>query len=187
MLHTDRLVLRPHRMSDLEPWSRIENDPSIRRFLHWPVRNEREVRAHLKDRTRKTVLWQADDFLALAVELDGTVVGDVSMHLRTVVPESRSVEMGWLQLPEYRGKGYATEAAEMLLAFAFHTIRARWVTAIIDVDNESSMALARRLGFDRIAQSGSKVTFLTTEARASVDPNRMRDLPAPVDSPSEPK
>jgi RimJ/RimL family protein N-acetyltransferase len=167
VLRTQRLVLRPHRMSDSEPWARIENDPAIRGNLHWPVRTEREVRSHLRERTRSTVLWQANDFLALAVELDGQIIGDVSMHLRTVAPETRSAEVGWLQLPEYRGHGYATEAAEALLGFAFQTVGARWATAIIDADNESSMALARRLGFDRISETGRKVTFLTTEARAS--------------------
>jgi RimJ/RimL family protein N-acetyltransferase len=185
VLRTQRLVLRPHEMSDLETWTRIESDPSIRDNLHWPVRSQREVRSHLRERTHSTVLWQADDFLALAVELDGTVIGDVSMHLRTVASETRSAEIGWLQLPEYRGRGYATEAAEELLGFAFQTLGTRWVTAIIDDGNESSMALARRLGFDRIAQTGRKVTFLTTEARAAQAAYRTLDLRESADARSQ--
>ena len=164
VLRTSRLVLRPHRMSDAATWLRIEHDPSIRNNLHWPVRDERQVLAHLRARTRHTRLWQADDFLALAVELGGEVIGDVSMHLRDVTPDSRAAEIGWLQLSPYRGHGYATEAAQALLGFAFHTLEARWVSAIIDADNEPSIALARRLGFTRVAQTGRKVTFLTASA-----------------------
>jgi RimJ/RimL family protein N-acetyltransferase len=164
VLRTPRLVLRPHRMSDAEAWLRIERDSSIRANLQWPERDRRQMITHLRDRTRKTVLWQADDFLALAVELDGEVIGDVSMHLRTVPPESRSAEVGWLQLSRYRGHGYATEAAEALLAFAFQTLGTRWVTALVDAENERSMALALRLGFARVAQTGRTVTFLTTGA-----------------------
>ncbi len=164
VLRTPRLVLRPHRMSDAEAWLQIERDSSIRANLHWPERDRRQMITHLRDRTRKTVLWRADDFLALAVELDGEVIGDVSMHLRTVAPESRSAEVGWLQLSRYRGHGYATEAAEALLTFAFQTLGTRWVTALVDADNERSMALAERLGFARVAQTGCTVTFLTTGA-----------------------
>ncbi|WP_431279283.1 GNAT family N-acetyltransferase [Leifsonia poae] len=184
VLRTQRLVLRPHRMENLEAWTRIENDPAIQNYLHWPKRSEAEVRSHLRDRTRKTSLYQADDFLALAVELDGALIGDVSMHLRTVLPEGRSVEVGWLQLPDYRGKGYATEAAEALLDFAFRKVGALWVTAVIDVDNESSMALARRLGFERIAAIGDKVTFLTTEERTAQATGAANPAPESAESPA---
>jgi RimJ/RimL family protein N-acetyltransferase len=169
VLRTPRLVLRPHRMSDAEAWLRIERDSSIQANLHWPERDRRQMITHLRDRTRKTVLRRADDFLALAVELDGEVIGDVSMHLRTVAPESRSAEVGWLQLSRYRGHGYATEAAEALLTFAFRTLGTRWVTALVDADNERSMALAVRLGFARVAQTGCTVTFLTTGAPMTVN------------------
>ena len=124
--------------------------------------------AHLRDRTHYTWLREADDFLALAVELGGEVIGDVSMHLREVAPDARAVEVGWLQLSQYRGHGYATEAAAALLGFAFHTLEARWVTAVIDDDNERSIALARRLGLTRVAQTGRKVTFFT--GRTDVTP-----------------
>jgi RimJ/RimL family protein N-acetyltransferase len=178
VLRTSRLVLRPHRASDAEAWLRIEQDPSIRDNLHWPMRDEGQMLRHLRDRTRHTRLWQADDFLALAVELDGHVIGDVSMHLRDVTPDSRAAEVGWLQLSEHRGHGYATEAAQALLGFAFHAVEARWVSAVIDADNERSIALARRLGFTRVAQTGHKVTFLT--ASAPLDTFRTVDT-APAD------
>src|SRR5947209_4633679 len=99
VLQTARLVLRPHRMSDAEAWLRIELDRSVRDGLHWPARDRRGALAHLRNRTQQTMLWHVGDFLALAVELDGEVIGDVSMHLRTVSPETRFVEIGWLQLP----------------------------------------------------------------------------------------
>ena len=164
VLRTPRLVLRPHRLSDAAAWLCIEQDASIRESLHWPLRDARQMIEHLRDRTNHTRLWQVDDFLALAVERDGVVIGDVSMHLRDASAGSRTVEVGWLQLSQYRGHGYATEAARSLLHFAFHTLEARWVSAVIDADNERSIALARRLGFTRVAQTRRKVTFLTDTA-----------------------
>ena len=132
VIRTPRLVLRPHRMDDADAWLAIEADPSIRRNLHWPERDQHHALAHLRDRTRHTMLLQSGDFLALAVELDGEVIGDVSVHLRTVAPETRSAELGWLELSRYGGRGYATEAAEGMLGFVFGTLGARWVTAVID-------------------------------------------------------
>jgi len=160
VLQTSRLVLRPHRMSDADAWMRIELDPTVREGLHWPERDRRGVLAHLRDRTHQTSLWQVGDFLALAVELDGEVIGDVSMHLRTIAPETRFVEIGWLLLPRYSGHGYATEAASAMLDFAFTAVQACWATAVIFADNERSRALAERLGFVRVGRTPSTITYL---------------------------
>lgn len=162
VLTTPRLLLRPHRMADHPTWHRLVNSPEVCTFLDWPERDERESRAHLAARTRHTRLWQTDDFLALAVERTGQLIGDVSLQLRGVRPESRSVEIGWITDPRHAGRRYATEAASALLAFAFDEIGARWAIAAIDIENEPSVRVARRLGFTRAGGGAGKCTYLVT-------------------------
>jgi RimJ/RimL family protein N-acetyltransferase len=186
VLRTSRLVLRPHRMGDADAWLAIEADPSIRHHLHWPVRDQHHALAHLHDRTRHTKLLQADDFLALAVELDGEVIGDISVHLRTVAAETRSAEIGWLELSRFGGRGYATEAASGMLDWVFGTLGAHWVTAVIDDDNPRSIALAHRLGFRCVAHTGTTLTFLLARSGlGDLTPERLegdhlRRRPAPL-------
>ncbi len=153
MLRTERLVLRPHRLSDSDAtdWFALQSEPAVREFLPWPERDAASSRRHLRDRTRHTRLWQADDFLALAVELDGHLIGDVSLHLRAVPATTRTVEMGWVVHPALGGRGYATEAAAALLEFAITAVGAQRVTAVTDARNTRSVALAERLGL--VAQS----------------------------------
>ena len=38
-IFTDRLVLRPHRMADLDDLVRFHGDPDVVRYLPWPVRD----------------------------------------------------------------------------------------------------------------------------------------------------
>ena len=147
VLRTARLVLRPHRMSDADAWFELQSDPEVSRFLPWPRRDRRLSARHLHDRTGHTRLWQTNDFLALAIEKDGRLIGDVSLHLRAVGPADRSVEIGWVLDPAEAGNGYATEAARAMLEFAFGVVKARWVTAVTDRRNIPSVALAKRLGF----------------------------------------
>jgi RimJ/RimL family protein N-acetyltransferase len=165
-IRTARLLLRPHRMPDAAEWFALQSEPAVREFLPWPERDARSSARHLRDRTRHTRLWQADDFLALAVEKDGHLIGDVSLHLRTVAAASRSVEIGWVLHPSFSGHGYATEATEALLAFAYDVVGARWVTAVTDARNAASLALARRLGFVEVRSDGADLVLMRPRGTA---------------------
>ncbi len=159
-VRTARLLLRPYRLSDEADWRRIEDDEAVRRGLDWPLRTARQVRDHLIDRTAHTSLSQPGDLLVLAVEHQGRVIGDVSLHLRTVALETRVAEIGWLQLAAAGGHGYATEAARAMLDIAFGELDACLVTAVVDRSNLSSARLALRLGFRPAGGTSRYATFV---------------------------
>lgn len=162
VISTARLILRPHRISDADDWCRIQSSPEVLQYLQWPKRDRPSSRRHLEHRTRHTQLRQTDDFLALAIDLDGRLIGDVSLHLRTVSAATRSVEIAWLLDPRVLGHGYATEAAVAVLDLAFHTVEAKWVTALVQSDNTRSLALAERLSFRPIATHDDIMVLMTT-------------------------
>lgn len=162
VLHTARTTLRPHRIADAEAWYRLHADPDTRRFLEWPERDLAAARWHLLGRTRRTRLWQTDDFLALAIEVEGRLAGDVSLHLRSVRAAGRTVEIGWVLAREYTGRGLATEAVRAMLDFAFDEVGANFVTAEIHHENRASIALAERLGFALAAREERIASFVLT-------------------------
>lgn len=157
---TARLRLRAYRMADREDWLEIEDDESIRQGLGWPRRTPAEAVAHLRARTHHTVLRRPGDLLVLAAEHDGHVVGDVSLHLRTLAPATRTVEIGWLLRSACTGRGLATEAADAMLDVAFEHVRAVLTTAVVTRSNEDSAKLALRLGFRLAAQRGDLATYV---------------------------
>lgn len=57
--------------------------------------------------------------------------------------------MGWSFHPAYQGRGYATEAARVLLAYAFNKRGLRRVTSDCDARNAASLRLMERLGMRR--------------------------------------
>ncbi|MGK9147640.1 GNAT family N-acetyltransferase [Plantibacter flavus] len=150
-IQTPRLLLRRHELRDAESWYRIQSSPDVLAHLPWPARDRAASREHLRHRTGHTRLWQSGDFLALAIEHGGRLIGDVSLHLRQVRTADRSAEIGWVLDPAAGGHGYATEAAGAMLDLAFEQVRATVVTAVIEPENTASIALAERLGFLRTA------------------------------------
>ncbi|WP_136707966.1 GNAT family N-acetyltransferase [Agromyces sp. H66] len=150
---TERLVLRPHRLRDAAAWYALQSDPEVLRYLAWPPRSRLRSFKHLIDRTHHVDLLRKDDFLALAVMLDGKLIGDVSMHFRATELPDRQFEIGWIIATDQQGHGYARESADGMLGLAFDRMRAKRVIAKIWSQNEASRVLATRLGFVEISNS----------------------------------
>jgi RimJ/RimL family protein N-acetyltransferase len=55
-------------------------------------------------------------------------------------------EIGWTISPDHWGKGYATEAAQVSLRYAFDVLGWKRVIHVILTGNERSIAVAERLG-----------------------------------------
>ncbi len=62
-------------------------------------------------------------------------------------PRNRSAEIGFLIAPEYRRKGYASEALRLLLRHLFEELGINKVMAQTGEYNEASIALLKKLGF----------------------------------------
>jgi len=58
-------------------------------------------------------------------------------------------DLGFALLPAWRGRGYALEAARMVLEHARESLALERVLAIVDADNVASVRLLTRLGFAR--------------------------------------
>src|SRR6266403_162434 len=58
-------------------------------------------------------------------------------------------EIGWGIAPEFRGKGYAVEAARAAIDWVFATFELDHVMHCIDQENTASQAVARRLGAEK--------------------------------------
>ncbi len=145
-LRTERLVLRPAVVSDLDAiHAYLSQEEVCRYLLHGPLSRE-EVQAKLVSGEKRSTLGEKGDFVRLAVvrSEDDTVVGDVMLDITSV--EAATVEIGWVFSPDVAGRGYATEAARALLGYAFETLNAHRVVAHLHPDNTASSRLCERLG-----------------------------------------
>ena len=61
----------------------------------------------------------------------------------------RAFEVGWGIASEFRGKGYAVEAARASIDWSFATFEIDQIIHCIDRENVASQAVARRLGADK--------------------------------------
>lgn len=86
-----------------------------------------------------------------------TVVGDVGFL--GPPDESGTVEIGYSVLPDRRRRGYATEAARGLTAWALEQPGVRAVSATCEAGNIGSVRALERAGFSRKAEENGLVRW----------------------------
>jgi len=149
-LRTDRLLLRPWREADLEPFSALNADPAVMEHFARPLDGP-ESDAFV---ARIMAHFAREGFGFWAVEAPGAapLVGLVGLARPAFeAPFTPCVEIGWRLAREHWGKGYATEAARAALRYGFEQLSLDEIVAFTVPGNVRSRAVMERIGMTRSA------------------------------------
>lgn len=140
-IETERLILRPMGLPDLQDLLDLHAEPAIIEFLGGATAESARERLERCERN-----WGEGryDLMAVLNRLTGEFLGRAGVKYW---PEFNETEAGWAFRRAVWGQGYATEAARASIDWAFRTLPVPYVTAMIRPDNSRSQAVARRLGF----------------------------------------
>jgi len=154
---TDRLVLRPHTMDDLDDLVVFHSDPEVVRYVPWPVRDREATEETLRVKLAQTELVAHGQWLVLAVEVraTGTVIGEVLLKWAS----DGQGEVGFALGRDHHGQGYAAEAATAMLRLGFDDLGFHRITAVVIDGNAASARLLTRLGFRQEARFVDGVHF----------------------------
>lgn len=156
-IETERLVLRPHRMDDLDDLAVFHGDADVVRFVPWPVRDRVATEEALRVKLTQTGLVAHGQWLVLAVEVreTGTVIGEVLLKWAS----HRQGEIGFAFARSHQGQGYAAEAARAMLRLGFDGLGFHRISAVVIDGNDASVRLLGRLGFRQEARLVDGVHF----------------------------
>ena len=137
-----RVVIRPFRLDDVPAVLRYASDPEVSRYLPWEPYSDPETAEAFVAST----LRGADRWYARAIELraTGDVVGGVD--LRIDPRDRRTAEIGYALARTFWGRGYAHEAADLMLTFAFTELQIETIHALCVRENTRSIHILERLG-----------------------------------------
>ena len=146
-LESDRLRLRRFDDGDLLPFLAYLNDPLVARYQSWESYGEREAREVI-ERQKALEPGLPGQWFTFALELKetGALVGHVALKTQE---DGRQAEIGFTLSRDHHGKGLAFEAAARVLDYAFVELGLHRVTAVVDCENDRSVALLGRLGMRR--------------------------------------
>lgn len=146
-LHTARLRLRPFDDTDADDIFALQSNAYVLRYWDAPPWTERARAERFITACRQMAEEGTGARLAVERVSDGTFIGWCTLDRWN--PDYRSASLGCCFDAAAWGHGYATEAARMLLQWAFETLDLNRVQAETDTRNLASARVLEKLGFER--------------------------------------
>jgi len=145
VVETERLILRRLSTADAQFILELLNDPSFLRFIgDKGVRTLEDARSYvLNGPVRSYETFGFGMYLATLKD-SSAPIGICGLLKRDTLQD---VDIGFAFLPGYRGKGYASEAAQATLIHGKKGYGLSRIVAVTNPDNEASIGLLEKLGF----------------------------------------
>jgi len=144
-----RVSLRRFQLGDVADFVAYRSAEQVARFQSWDATYSREA----GERFVRQMMNQHPDTpgewfqFAVALRATGRLIGDCVA--RPDADDPRQCEIGFTLAPEHQGRGYATEAAGLLVGYLFTARGKHRITAYCDPRNTASAAVLERLGMRR--------------------------------------
>ncbi len=162
-LNTDRLLLRPFHLTDVDDVYAYARDSEWGRYL--PVPSPYEYR-HAIEFVARSVLAAWDTNPVFAICLSGRCVGGINIR---VDKSKGTAEIGYGIARAHWGKGLIAEAATAVMDWAFDEFGLAKITAMADLLNTRSSRVMKKLGMRRDG-------LLRSERPSDADPGTRQDM-----------
>jgi RimJ/RimL family protein N-acetyltransferase len=141
-----RVRLRPWRDDDRAPFAALNADPDVMQFL--PATLSRAESDAMIDRMQAAIA--ARGWGNWCLDIAGRCVGFVGLSEPMFEAHfTPCVEIGWRLARSAWGLGYATEAARLVLDFAFGDLKFDEIVSFTTVANLASRRVMERIGMTR--------------------------------------
>ncbi|SHJ98300.1 GNAT family N-acetyltransferase [Epilithonimonas mollis] len=149
-IFTERLILRKLKEDDVDNIFLLDSNPEVMKYVGVPPLTHKEESAKMLENIINQYEKNGTARLAVIEKESNRFIGWSGIKLLTdeVNGFKNIYELGYRFLPEFWGKGYATEAALASLDLGFNQLNAEKIYAYADINNQSSNHILTKLGFE---------------------------------------
>lgn len=151
ILKTKRLILRPWREEDLEPFAQLNADPKVREYFPSVLSKEESDQSAKKMQAK--IEEKGWGFWAVSAPGVADFIGFIGLDnvdkSTFPVPFAPAVEIGWRLGFKYWGRGFATKGAMASLKYGFEVLNLDEIVSFAAVQNMRSRAVMERIGMKR--------------------------------------
>ncbi|NRB25965.1 GNAT family N-acetyltransferase [Shewanella sp.] len=143
---SSRIKLQPLDQSDWELFKELNQCPKIMEHLYDRLPLD-QIKTVFESRTRPITEKSDGWCFSISDASTGEKLGNIGLKLTDI--KERIAEVGFMLKEEAQGKGYASEALNLVAEYVFHTLKLNKIAAICSTENSGSYKLLEKVGFSR--------------------------------------
>lgn len=144
------MLLRQFTTRDVENLHRLDSNPEVMKYISNGVPATRErTEEVIRLIVAKTEQWKKYGCWVAEVKDSREFIGWFALK---PLPQIEDIEVGYRLLPEYWGKGFATEGSKALIDYGFRDCQLEKIVAITHPQNLASQKVLLKCGLKQIGQ-----------------------------------
>jgi len=151
ILETERLILRPLEIKDIDDFFEMNNNPNMNRYLRNPLLNKLDVENYIK-KIRAEYVKNGIGRYGVILKENNKLIGFSGLKFRANEENGYAnfYDIGYRFSEDYWRKGYAKEAASAWIEYGFNKMQLKIIHACAETENIPSNNLLKLLGFQFI-------------------------------------
>jgi RimJ/RimL family protein N-acetyltransferase len=147
-IETERLILREFLASDEDRFFEMDSNPEVVKYIQPPVKGMEQIRDNIKN-VQNQYKENGIGRWAVIEKESGLFIGwsGFKFYKEGVNNHSNYYDLGYRFMPEYWGKGYATETCIAWMKYGFEHFNKEEFYATTHVDHEASKNVLKKVGF----------------------------------------
>jgi ribosomal-protein-alanine N-acetyltransferase len=146
VITTERVILRPFTLEDVEPAYLMNLDPEVTKYTNdGGVKTREEIHDTILNNVLGNYEKYGFDRFALEDRSTGEFIGFSGLKY---MPEFDFVDLGYRLRKDSWGKGIATETAIASLDFGFYQLNLETIYGWVMPDHDASIRIMLKLGFE---------------------------------------
>lgn len=145
ILKSKRLTLRSLSQNDWALISYLRTNPDVNKYVQRSSAPTKEKAYAFISKIENGIQNNKLQFWVIVIESTQDSIGTICLW--NYSDDMKSVELGYELNPKYQGKGYMTESLNLVITYAFDTMKFQTVEAYTHVDNKKSTSLLEKNNF----------------------------------------
>jgi [ribosomal protein S5]-alanine N-acetyltransferase len=162
ILESERLLFRPHLITDLDDYCAMEMDIDVRRYVGGSPRSREDAEKRFPKNQLQKMAADRLAYWATILKGENTYIGRCGLapHFNpNSEPIPGEAALGYYIAPKYWGQGFATEAGRAFIDFGFNDLALTRIVASVEKGNDASVHVLQKLGFSLEYTEEGKRTF----------------------------
>ncbi len=153
-IETSRLILRPLEKNDAERLFLLDSNPEVMKYVGQLVLSKAEESEKVIEKIQQQYAENGIGRYAVVEKESGLLIGWSGLKLFTgkINNHENFYELGYRFLPEFWGKGYATESSKAFLDAGFNVMNLKVIYAYAHSRNDASNHTLQKLGFQKTSE-----------------------------------